>query len=602
MENGVIKDDDLSLAQQQFLESYDASIDMRAEGEQARDYYDGKQWTAAEIDTLRKRKQPVITDNRIKDKVEYLLGLERRTRTDPKAYPRNPNDEESAEAATDALRYLEETSQFDQIRSDCFENMLIEGYGACEVIYDSDVQEIKVKRIRWDRLYFDPRSQERDFRDATYIGIVTWMDENRAKSRWPEKAEMFSGMFSEATKTSGGDTYDDKPRMWIDGKRRRVQIMEHYWWSGQWKRGVYCQGGWLEEPTDSPYKDEYGRPECPIILQAAYRDRDGDCYGIVRRYKDLQDEINKRRSKSLHLLSSRQIVAEKGAVDDIAKARVEVSRPDGYVEVTPGMRFELAPTSDLAAGQFNLLADAINALAATGPNAALQGNSGSLSGRAKQLDQEGGAIQIGALFDQLRYFQYRVYRSMWNRIRQFWTDETWIRVRDDEGAMKFVGLNTPITAGEQAVEQIRGQVPPEELMAMVQNIAADPMAQIPVAKKNAVAEMDVDIIIEEAPDTITIQQEQFQQLVNLASAGVVMPPEVYIEASSLRNKRALIDKLKGAEDPQMAQAQQEAQALAKAGAEAEVMAKQAKAAKDDADAQKTRVEMALAVDNATAPI
>ena len=84
MENGVIKDDDLSLAQQQFLESYDASIDMRAEGEQARDYYDGKQWTAAEIDTLRKRKQPVITDNRIKDKVEYLLGLERRTRTDPR--------------------------------------------------------------------------------------------------------------------------------------------------------------------------------------------------------------------------------------------------------------------------------------------------------------------------------------------------------------------------------------------------------------------------------------------------------------------------------------------------------------------------------------
>ena len=238
-------EDVLSVVKQQFKDAYDSSIDSRAEAELSRDYYDGKQWTAAEIETLKKRKQPVITDNRIKDKVEYLLGLERRTRTDPKAYPRNPSDEESAE-----------------------------GLGGCEIVWEDE--EVKIRRIRWDRLYFDPRSQERDFKDVAYVGVVTWMDQNRAASRWPDKKDLFESMFEEATKTTGGDTYDDKPSMWIDGKRRRVQIMEHYRWDGKWKRSVYCGGGFLEDETDSPYKDEHGRPDCPIILQAAYRDREGD--------------------------------------------------------------------------------------------------------------------------------------------------------------------------------------------------------------------------------------------------------------------------------------------------------------------------------------
>lgn len=595
-------EDTLSSVKQQFIDAYDASVSSRAEAELHRDYYDGKQYTAEERATLSKRKQPCITDNRIKDKVEYLLGLERRTRTDPKAYPRTPNDEESAEAATDALRYLEEKSNFDQIRSDVFENMLIEGVGGCEVVYDSDENEIKVRRIRWDRLYFDPRSQDRDFRDAAYMGIVTWMDEARAAARWPDKAELFKGMIDDATKTTGGDTYDDKPKIWVDGNRRRIQVMEHYRWHGKWKRSVYCAGGFLEDETDSPYQDEYGRPECPIILQAAYRDREGDCYGVVRRYKDIQDEINKRRSKSLHLLSSRQIIAEKGAVGDANKARIEAARPDGFIEVNPGMRFEISPTGDLATGQFQLLADAINSLQMTGPNAALQGQSGSISGRAKQLDQEGGAIQIGALFDQLRYFQWRVYRSMWNRIRQFWTDEKWVRVKDEDG-MRFVGLNVPVTAGEQAVEQLKGMnVPPDQIAGLVGQIAQDPMSRQVVSRKNNVAELDVDIIIEESPDTVTIQQEQFETLVSLASAGVVFPPDVYIEASQLRNKKQLVDKLKGGDDPAVQQAQQQAMEMERAGAEADIMEKQAKAQKNAADAEKTKVETVLAMDEATRPV
>ena len=67
---------------------------------------------------------------------------------------------------------------------------------------------------------------------------------------------------------------------------------------------------------------------------------------MVRGLISLQDEINKRRSKALHLLSVRQVIAEQGAVPDVDKARREVAKPDGFIEVMPGLKFEIEQTAD----------------------------------------------------------------------------------------------------------------------------------------------------------------------------------------------------------------------------------------------------------------
>jgi hypothetical protein len=585
-----VKDDILPKLLRQFEDAADSTVTYRADAERWRDYYDGKQYTSAEIATLKKRGQPIIVDNRLADKVQYLLGMERRARTDPKAYPRTPNDEGAAEAATDGIRYVFDCNDFHQRRSDVFEMMCVEGMGAVEVVRDGNKD--KIRRIRWDRFYVDPHSMELDYSDALYMGVIAWFDASRLKQKYPNAQEAIEGSITDAQRTYT-ETFDDKPQhRWIDVKRRRIQVFEHYFWDGEWKRAVFFKGGFLEPPATSAYLDEDKVPECPIIAQAAFRDRDGNPYGVVRRYKDLQDEINKRRSKALHMLSTRRVVAEKGAVDDVQKARQEVQKPDGYVETTPGMKFEVGENTELGQGQFNLLVDAINALSSTGPNAALQGTSGQISGRAKELDQEGGAIQIGPLFDQIRHFQKRVARATWNRIKQFWTEETWVRVTDDEQKPRYVGFNTPVTAGEMQMEQLKG-LPPEQVQAAAQQIAMDPMSQVPVGKKNDPATMHVDIIIEESPDTVTVQQEQFEQLVQLATAkAVVFPPEVYVEASGLRNKQRMLEKLKGmGESPEQQQAMQEQQAAQRAMVEAELRQKQASATKTEAEAVKVMSEV-----------
>lgn len=607
MESSVTEDDELRLVATQFDEFADNTVSARADSEKSRDYVDHKQWTSGEISKLNARGQPVITDNKIKDKVEYLEGMERKTRTDPKGFPRTPKHQQDADVATDAVRYVFDKNDFPQLKSRVFNNLLVEGVGGCEVIVDKkDPRKVEINYCRWDRLYWDPFGFDPDFEDSMYRGLITWMDVGRALTKYPKaKAVIETTMTAGSPVRSSGETFDDKPR-WADTKRKRIQVFEHYYRKGdELYRCVFVKSGFLEEPAECAYVTDEGEHDWPLILQSAYVDREGNRYGVVKRYRDLQDEINKRRSKSLHLLNSKTVIADKGAVEDVNTARAEVHKPDGYVEKVQGMEFTVEQNLDLSAGHFQLLQQAEMALSLTGPNAALQGNTGQVSGRAKEVDQQGGAIQLGVLFDGIRYWQKRVAKSVWYRIKQYWDEETWIRVTDDEYGLKFVALNEPMTLGHVEAKKLRGvEMPPEQKQAMLQQIAQDPRMQQPAIENgkqilnNDVAQMEVDFIIDEAPDVVTIQQEQFETLAGLAERGVQIPPEALIEASNLRaqQKKVILDKMSGKDNPmaqEMAAMQKRMAELEAALKEAEVRKVNAQAAKDEAATVESHIDAAV---------
>ncbi|MFN5940882.1 MAG: hypothetical protein ACK44C_11045, partial [Polaromonas sp.] len=72
------------------------------------------------------------------------------------------------------------------------------------------------------------------------------------------------------------------------------------------------------------------------------RARDGQVYGPMRGMRDIQDDLNKRRSKALFALSSNRIVMDDGAVDDVEELRNEAARPDAIISKKAGkeLRFE----------------------------------------------------------------------------------------------------------------------------------------------------------------------------------------------------------------------------------------------------------------------
>jgi hypothetical protein len=370
-----------------------ASLDAREESERDRDYLNGVQWTAAEIEALRKRGQPVITINKIRDKISLLTGMERKQRSDPKAWPRTPSEEERADAATQALRFVADDTGFAMIRSSVFEEMLVEGYGGAEIGLEDDGKggaNVTITHVGWDRLWHDPHARALDFADARHLGMVLWMDRDQLLELYPDADDTITDSFAEHF-----GSYDDKPGIvaWRDNTRERVRVVQCYWQErGEWWGATISRAGFLAEPQKSPFKDRKGRSACPLLLQSAYVDRDNRRFGMVRDLISLQDELNKRRSKALHLLSVNRVIADHGAVDDEDAARREMAKPDGWITKNQGMELIVTPGGDLAMGQFKLLEHATAEMQVKGPNAAMSGtDSRDQSGRAILAQQAGGA-------------------------------------------------------------------------------------------------------------------------------------------------------------------------------------------------------------------
>ncbi len=587
----------------------DATDSARKLAERDRDYYDNKQLTAEEESELKKRGQPPVVINRIKPKVDYLLGLERQTRTDPKAFPRNPQDEDGANAATDAIRFVCDKERFPAVRSDVFENIIVEGLGGAivEAVQKGEKADIKIRRIPWDRCYYDPHSSERNFYDARFKGVVAWMDVDEAKSAYGENAEtIYAACMSE----EDGDTHADKPKSkrWVDGKRKRIKLCEVYFkHKGTWYFAVHGKSGFAVDPKPSEYQDEDGQPSCPIELQSCHIDRENNRYGIVRQLVGPQDEVNKRRSKALHLISQRQTVGERGAVDDIQRMKREKGKPDGHIETVPGLKFEFVDNTDMAQANLGLLQEAKQEIDSVGANAALTGKSDKeASGRALESRQQGGMIELGPVMDARTQWQQAIYRQIWARAKQFWTAEMWVRVTDDEKNVRFAGLNVPLTAGEQMLEMAQKQgASPEEMQYFQQTISVDPRAGEIVGTRNNVAEIEVDISLEDAPDVSSLRSEQFALLAEMYKANPQnaqnpggLSFEWVIEASDLRNKEKILEQVRKGSQPQgpqgpppeMVQHQNALMQAEQASAAADVQGKQAKAAQEAAKVDQVRAQ------------
>jgi hypothetical protein len=553
-DRGSVTDDEHAKLVTWVNEADDATVDSRTLSEKSRNYYDSKQWTDTEVAKLAKQKQAATVVNRCKPKIDALMGMEHANRTTAKAFPRTPKHTEGATAATEAVRFCLQDNMYERHRSDTWENMTIEGTGGIEVNVEPKGESFKItiKHMMWDRLIYDPHSRRKDFSDARYLGQVVWMDYDEAVAMYPGAEDVLEEM------QAGSETYDDKPR-WMDNTRRRVKIVELYYKKdkGDWCYACFTRGGYLKEPKVSPFKNEEGETEHAYEFASLFVDRDGGRYGALRQILDIQDEINKRRSKALHLMSVRQVRWERGAVEDINKARDELAKPDGVLETTPGMEFEILKTGDMAAAQFNLLTEAKMEMDLIGANAATQGKDKTVqSGVALRQRVMTGQTELAPMFDMLKNLDIRVYRKVWNRIKQYWKSEMWLRVTDDENNLKFVGLNKPMTQGETLLKQAQEQgAPPEALAQLQAEIAQNPMMQKVVSTENDIVNLDVDIVMDDAPDTVTQEVEDFQAMAEMVKSGFPLPPEAVIMSSPLSNKDKIIKMMK--EQPQMSPQHQE---------------------------------------------
>ena len=561
-----------------YRDAMDLTEFARRQAEIDDDYYNGNQLTREEKAELSKRGQPDIVINRVRPAVNGTLGVLKAGSTDPRAYPRTPKDEDSADIATKVLQFIADRNRFDDLKISVARDYLIRGTCAAIVEADEDLQ-ITMQEISSEEFFADPRSRREDFSDARYMGIAKWQYADDVIRMYPDAKTDVEGSLSDSGALID-DLNQDRPQdasstvSWVDKKKRRVMVVEMYHREGsEWRRCVFHSGGTLAYGV-SPYLDDKKRPCNPIVAQSCYIDRDNNRYGIVRDMRGPQDEINKRRSKLLHLINASQIQAvDPSAVEvDSNTARKEAARPDGVIPYG----WQKVPTTDMAAGQANLLVEAKMEIERIGPNPAVLGREGeNASGRANLVRQQAGLTEQAIVYGGVEVWELRAYEQMWNRARQFWTAPQYIRITDDEGAPQFVGINQPQMA----------QGPDGQPMA---DMTGQPIV---LGYENALAEMDVDIILDTTPDTANMAAEQFAVMAELAKVygPQAVPFEMMLQLSSIPGKREIMDKMKAKAD-EGGQAQQQVVQLQQQMVELEAALKQAEIANKQANTELTQAK------------
>ncbi len=544
-----------------YLNSKTAEVD---EQKDARRYRHGSQWTKAQINAFNKRKQPVVTYNRIGRKIDGIVGLVEKLKQSPKAYPRTPQEEGGADLATAVVRATLDAAEWKAKSYIAAQNCAVDGFGGMELLLeqgDEGDPEIGLEVIENDGFFYDPRSVRLDFTDCRYMGQGKWLDFDEAKEMFPDKADDLEDGLTSASDLS---TNSDREQKWFitDGQIKRIRMVDcWYLMNGDWCWAIFSGNTILDEGK-SYFHDEKKKTFCKYLMFSAAVDQEGDRYGFVRNLKSPQDEINQRRSKSLHLLNTRRIIAEVGAFDDVEIARREATKPDGIVLRNKGFEaeFDDGQKNQEIQAHLEFLVDAKSEIENFGPNPALigQGSLGDKSGRAINLLQQAGIAELGPFLLAYRAWKIRIYRGVWNACKEHWKQERYVRVTDDMNSLQWVGIN---------------------------QMQIDPMTRMP-QMVNHIAALDVDIIMDEGPDSITTMADTYDALLALVQNGAQVPPDIILELApgiDGDTRKRLLEKL-NAPNPTQQLEQQNAQAtIAQTMADAEL--KKAQAAKALHDAQ-----------------
>lgn len=270
------------------------------------------------------------------------------------------------------------------------------------------------------------------------------------------------------------------------------------------------------------------------------RGRDGLAYGLWRGMRDIQDDLNKRRSKALFALSANRIVMDDGAVDDVEELRQEAASPDAVIvkKANKELRFEKLPGDfqgnlELAAQDAQIMR---NVAGVTEEN--LGRDTNAMSGKAIIAKQDQGSLATSELFDNLMLAIKLAGQLRLSHIEQFWTEAKAVRIAGENKPIEWVKINQ--------VDPVTGEV------------------------LNDITARQADFIVDTQDYRASLAEAALEQMFELLGKIATFAPQVVlsvldllVESADIKNKDewvARIRKINGQRDPSRAPTPEEQQA------------------------------------------
>lgn len=613
---------------------YELEIQSENRFEQAKDedYYDNIQFTQEQWDELMARGQAPIAYNVIAQTCNWVIGSEKRGRTDFKILPRGAEDAKPADVKTKYMKYVSDLNRTPFNRSRTFEDTVKVGVGWIEtgVPDDEDDEPTGDRYESWRNILWDSASTAMDTSDMRYQFRTKWLDLDVAIAMFPGREAVLresvqeTNIYSTDAMLDGDEAMDgaEAERELFGGvnpiylyKRQRVRVIEAWYRvpetatmikGGRFKGDIYDEkdprhveviqsgNGRLHQKVIMRTRVMFMTTTAPLVdmpspfrhnrlkfipVWGYRRGRNNLPYGLIRGLRDIQDDINKRASKALYILSSNKVIMEEGALPDdmtLDEFADEVARPDAILVKRRGYEMSLNNDRDLSQWHLELMSRNINMIQQVGgvTDELLGRSTNAVSGIAVTKRQEQGSVATNKLFDNLRFAVQQHGEITLSLIEQFVTEEKQFRITNERGTPQYITMNDGL---------------PE----------------------NDIARAKADFVISETDWRATIRQAQAEQLMDLISK---MPPQIgmvllsyAVENLDITNREELvaeIRKITGQRDPnqieptpeevaaQQAQAQAaaEQEAAAKAIFEANLRKTHSEADKNQAAAAKTEAE------------
>jgi hypothetical protein len=549
-----------------FLEDYRAEEGWRQSRREFGRFYDGDQLSDEEKRELERRGQPAVVINRIKPKMDAIFGIFQELAVETKAFPLGDRENEAVEIS-ERFRRIENDSHFNEEELLVFKDLVIDGAGYYKMVslWDGLDKRTVVEHAPNHHVTLDKFCRRADLKDAKRIHEHVWMDLDDAKELFPGHDDELEAMvqgpeawvkyFSDRLSQERPDQYQQQGgsrpvtdigandfNEYADQGRKRIRIVTTYYrttkvrsfiraggetqdvtdmseadrkkvmqafedaqeWTQEDKLlhcSTFCWGTVLDEKKNIRPFDREGK--FPFVKAHAYVSREEEIkrpYGLVKQHLDPQREVNKRRSKMLHLLNTNQTWFEEGAFEEEAQARAEISRPDAWVKYRKEFKVERITHQEVAQAQFQLLQESKREIDQAGVNDELEGESKARSGREFQLRLKEGLKAIRELMTNIRAARRRVF--------EYCLDE---ELEDMKREAKKQGQEFTLRK--------------------------------------------FDVVIEEAAESVNLQSEVFDSLIQFASSGAPIPPRVLIKASTLppKVKDEILQELQAAAEQQAAQ-------------------------------------------------
>lgn len=609
------------------------------------DYYDGLQLTEEDLKVLNDRGQPPMIYNVLANSINWICGSEKRGRTDFSILPRTKEDSQAAERKTKYMKYLSDVNRTQFHRSSAFEDAIKVGIGWLEsgLQEEDDGEPIFSRSESWRNVLWDSTGSWLTQDDWRYLFRSRWVDLDVAQAlvaKIKGAADKMQASATDAAVVGGlfmldGDLPMDNAEVdrqdSIRGaaelnilNRKRVRLIQCEYREPEvvtkLRGGPF--NGQVYDPTDPRHMEQVQagtaitvdrmmmRMRTALITPTEIifdgpsiyrhntfsltpiwcfrRDRDGMPYGVVRNLRPIQDGVNKRASKALHILSTNKTLIEDGALSpDMKPAEFmdEINRADGVIRLAQGglNRVQLNADRGLDETHMQMMAQDVNMIQQVGgvTDELMGRKTNAVSGVAVQARQDQGSLATSKPFDNLRLAVQMDGEKILSLIEQFATEQKQFRITNMKGTPEFVTMNDGL---------------PE----------------------NDITRSKADFVVSEADWRATMRQAANDQLGEMLSR---MPPQValalldlWVDTMDLPNRDELVKRIRainGQKDPEQteptpedianqqaqqaqAEAQQQAQALSLAEQQGKVAKLAADTAKSHADAN---VANSVAVNN-----